>query len=158
MRYRIWVIIVILLGSVATSTAMSKLTFANDYQIFFGESNPDLQKWDEYQATFSNTDNVLFVLQFPEGISFARDMAMAMVIEDLTDRAGALGMKLAPVTIIAPNIIWALAIADCIHIISSVQKTCGLVWIRQPPSTNLYAKTLPLFSSPLRRRQLAFSA
>jgi predicted RND superfamily exporter protein len=135
---------------------MSKLTFANDYQIFFGEGNPDLQKWDEYQATFSNTDNVLFVLQFPEGISFARDMAM--VIEDLTDRAGALGMKLAPVTIIAPNIIWALAIADCIHIIGSVQKTCGLVWIRQPPSTNLYAKTLPLFSSPLRRRQLAFSA
>ena len=84
-RYRIWVIIVILLGSVATSTAMSNLTFASDYQIFFGEDNPDLQKWDEYQATFSNTDNVLFVLQFPEGESFDRDMAM--VIKDLTDRA-----------------------------------------------------------------------
>ena len=102
MRYRIWVIIVILLGSIATSTGMSKLTFASDYRVFFGEDNPDLKKWDEYQATFSNNDNVLFVLQFPEGISFARNMAMAMVIEDLTDRAGALGMKLAPVTKLRP--------------------------------------------------------
>ena len=67
---------------------------------YFCEDNPNLQKWDEYQATFSNTDNVLFVLQFPEGISFARDMAM--VIEDLTDRAGPLGMKLAPVTKLRP--------------------------------------------------------
>jgi predicted RND superfamily exporter protein len=86
----------------------------------FCEDNPNLQKWDEYQATFSNTDNVLFVLEFREGVSFARDMAM--VIEDLTGRAGALGMKLAPMTTIAPNIIWALAIADCIHITSLVQK------------------------------------
>jgi uncharacterized protein len=36
--------------------------------------------------------------------------------------AGTLGMKLAPVTIIAPNIILTLAIADCIHIINSIQK------------------------------------
>ena len=35
MRYRIWVITVILVGRVATSTALSKLTFASDYQIFF---------------------------------------------------------------------------------------------------------------------------
>ena len=89
---------------------------------YFCEDNPNLQKWDEYQATFSNTDNVLFVLQFPEGFSFARHMAMAMAmaIEDLKDRAGARGMKLAPMTTIAPNIIWALAITDCIHNTSSV--------------------------------------
>ena len=85
MRHRIWVIIFILLGSIAASTGMSKLTFASDYRVFFGADNPDLKKWDDYQATFSNNDNVLFVLQFPTGDSFDRDMAM--VIEDLTERA-----------------------------------------------------------------------
>ena len=85
MRHRIWVIIVVLLGSIAASTGMSKLTFASDYRVFFGADNPDLKKWDDYQATFSNNDNVLFVLQFPTGDSFDRDMAM--VIEDLTERA-----------------------------------------------------------------------
>ena len=85
MRHRIWVIIVVLLGSIAASTGMSKLNFASDYRVFFGADNPDLKKWDDYQATFSNNDNVLFVLQFPTGDSFDRDMAM--VIEDLTERA-----------------------------------------------------------------------
>ena len=85
MRYRIWVIVVILLASIATSTGIRKLTFASDYRVFFGTDNPNLKKWDEYQATFSNNDNVLFVLQFPEDDSFDRDMAM--VIKDLTDRA-----------------------------------------------------------------------
>ncbi|MDG2406124.1 MAG: hypothetical protein P8M25_14635 [Paracoccaceae bacterium] len=88
MRHRIWVIITILLVSVAASAGMSKLTFASDYKVFFGEDNPDLKKWDDYQATFSKNDNVFFVLQFPEGNSF--DRYMAMVIEDLTDRAWAL--------------------------------------------------------------------
>ena len=85
MRHRIWVISLILLGSIAASSGMSKLTFASDYRVFFGADNPDLKKWDDYQATFSNNDNVLFVLQFPTGDSFDRDMAM--VIEDLTERA-----------------------------------------------------------------------
>ena len=85
MRNRIWIITVILLSSIAASSGMSKLTFASDYRVFFGEDNPDLKKWDDYQATFSNNDNVLFVLQFPKGDSFDRDMAM--VIEDLTERA-----------------------------------------------------------------------
>ena len=85
MRNRIWIITVILLSSIAASSGMSKLTFASDYRVFFGEDNPDLKRWDDYQATFSNNDNVLFVLQFPKGNSFDRDMAM--VIEDLTERA-----------------------------------------------------------------------
>ena len=85
MRYRIWVLIVIILSSIAASSGMSKLTFASDYRIFFGKDNPDLKKWDDYQATFSSNDNVLFVLQFPKGDSFDREMAM--VIEDLTERA-----------------------------------------------------------------------
>ena len=36
--------------------------------------------------------------------------------------AGFLGMRMAPITIIAPNIILTLAVADCIHIISSMQR------------------------------------
>ena len=79
MRHRIWVIIVVLLGSIAASTGMSKSTFASDYRVFFGADNPELKKWNDYQGTFSNNDNGLFVLQFPTGASFDRDMAMVIV-------------------------------------------------------------------------------
>ena len=85
MRYRVWVLISVLLASIGASAGMSKLTMASDYRIFFGADNPDLKTWDNYQATFSNNDNVMFVMQFPEGSSF--DSQMAVVIEEMTERA-----------------------------------------------------------------------
>ena len=67
MRNRIWIITVILLSSIAASSGMSKLTFASDYRVFFGEDNPDLKRWDDYQATFSNNAdlfNITITIRF----------------------------------------------------------------------------------------------
>jgi uncharacterized protein len=85
---RLWVIIGVVIASIAASSGAVYLTMASDYRIFFGPDNPDLKIWDDYQATFSKNDNVFFVLQYPEGEAF--DQAMAVVIEDLTERAWAL--------------------------------------------------------------------
>ncbi|MGR3343464.1 MAG: efflux RND transporter permease subunit [Paracoccaceae bacterium] len=85
LAYRLWVIIGVVIASVAASSGITKLTFASDYRIFFGADNPDLKRWDDFQATFSKNDNIFFVLQFPEGEAF--DQKMALVVEDLTERA-----------------------------------------------------------------------
>lgn len=88
LRHRFGVLIGVLALAIAASSGMSRLTFAADYRVFFGPNNPELAEWDDFQATFSKNDNVLFVLQFPEGGAFDRDMAV--IIEDLTERAWSL--------------------------------------------------------------------
>ncbi len=85
---RFWVILVVLVASIAASSGVTRLTMASDYRVFFGADNPDLKRWDDYQAVFSKNDNVFFVLQYPEGEAF--DQRMAIVVEDLTERAWAL--------------------------------------------------------------------
>lgn len=88
LAWRLWVLIGILAVSFAASAGMSRLTMASDYRVFFGADNPDLKRWDDFQATFSKNDNVFFILQYPEGEAFDREMAV--VIEDLTEQAWAL--------------------------------------------------------------------
>jgi len=82
---RLWVIVGVIVASIAASSGVVRLEMASDYRVFFGDDNPDLKRWDEYQATFSKNDNVFFVLQYPEGEAF--EQRMAVVVEDLTDRA-----------------------------------------------------------------------
>lgn len=88
LRHRIGVLITVLALAIAASSGMAKLTFAADYRVFFGPNNPELAEWDDFQSKFSKNDNVLFVLQFPEGGKFDRDMAV--IVEGLTDRAWSL--------------------------------------------------------------------
>lgn len=85
LRFRWIVIIAAILASFAASTGVTKLEFISHYRIFFGEQNPDLKKWDEFQATFAKNDNVNFILQLPEGGAF--DKKMAVIVEGLTERA-----------------------------------------------------------------------
>lgn len=85
LAYRLWVIIGVVVASIAASSGIMQITMASDYRVFFGEDNPDLKRWDDFQATFSKNDNVFFVLQYPEGEAF--DRKMAVVVEDLTEKA-----------------------------------------------------------------------
>jgi len=88
LAYRLWVIIGVVIASIAASSGITRLTMASDYRVFFGPDNPDLKRWDDFQAVFSKNDNVFFVLQYPDGEAF--DQRMAIVVEDLTERAWAL--------------------------------------------------------------------
>lgn len=84
-RFRWLVIIAVIASSVLASTGITKLEFISHYRIFFGEQNPDLKKWDDFQATFAKNDNVNFILQLPDGEAF--DKKMAVIVEDLTELA-----------------------------------------------------------------------
>lgn len=61
------------------------LTFSNDYRDFFSEDNPQLLAFDRLQKTFSQSDNVLFVVTPKDGELFsAKTLAD---IEWLTEQA-----------------------------------------------------------------------
>ena len=61
------------------------LEFANNYRVFFSEENPELIAFEEFQATYTKNDNILFVLQPERGNVFEPRAAEA--IERLTSEA-----------------------------------------------------------------------
>lgn len=79
------VIVVSLLASFAGASGITKLDFISHYSIFFSPDNPDLARWDDFQATYSKNDNVNFALQLPKGDAF--DKQMAIVVEKLTEKS-----------------------------------------------------------------------
>jgi predicted RND superfamily exporter protein len=56
------------------------LSFSGDYQIFFGEENPELQRFLNFEATYGKADNVSFVIIPKEG-----DIYQPHVIEAVYD-------------------------------------------------------------------------
>lgn len=74
-----------LLASIAAGSGVVKLDFISHYSIFFSDDNPDLARWDDFQATYSKNDNVNFALQLPKGDAF--DKQMAVIVETLTEKS-----------------------------------------------------------------------
>ena len=59
-----WVVMLLTLILVVTAASgIPHLEFANNYRAFFGEDNPELLAFDEFQATYTKNDNILFVVQ-----------------------------------------------------------------------------------------------
>lgn len=57
-----WVLLLTTLLLVAAIIGGKNLYFRGDYNIFFDGTNPQLQAFEEIQATFNKTDNVAFVV------------------------------------------------------------------------------------------------
>ena len=72
--------LVILAGS-----GIRHLRFANNYRAFFGKDNPELLVFDEFQATYTKNDNILFVVQ-PEDLEIFQPR-IATAIEKITEQA-----------------------------------------------------------------------
>ena len=70
-------ITVFLLVMLAASGA-SKLTFKSDYRVFFGKENPQLNAFENMQATFTKNDNVSFVVAPKDGQVFSEDALTAI--------------------------------------------------------------------------------
>ena len=49
---------------------MSRLTFSNDYRLFFSHDNPELQQFTEFQSIFGSTDSIVVVIHDPKGNLF----------------------------------------------------------------------------------------
>lgn len=84
-RWR-WVIIVaVLAATAAMTTGLSRLSFSNNYRVFFSPQNPQLRAFDELEHVYTKNDNVFFVVQPRSGQVFSRPVLQALT--DLTNRA-----------------------------------------------------------------------
>ena len=79
------VIPLVILMVMAAAYGGSKLTFRSDYRVFFGSENPQLQAYEEMQATFTKNDNVAFVIAPRDGKVFTEKTLAA--IHSLTEAA-----------------------------------------------------------------------
>ncbi|MEM7249290.1 MAG: MMPL family transporter [Acidobacteriota bacterium] len=83
---RPWLVIIgvlLVVGFLASGARF--LVFANDYRIFFGEDNPELVAFEEFQETYTKNDNILFVIH-AEGDRIFRPQTL-QAIERLTEKA-----------------------------------------------------------------------
>ena len=84
-RHRWRVIGVSLLITMVMGMGARHLGFGSNYRLFFSGENPELVAFEDFQATYTKTDNIMFVLQ-PESGDLATPR-MSALIERLTDEA-----------------------------------------------------------------------
>jgi len=68
------------------ASGASRLQFIDEYQVFFGEDNPQLQAFDAVQDIYTKNDGILFVVTPADGNGFSPDALAA--VEELTARLG----------------------------------------------------------------------
>lgn len=69
---------------VAALAGALRLTYSNDYRLFFDDDNPDLAALSRLEATYAKTDSVMFVLHARDGDLFSAERLG--LIRTLTDR------------------------------------------------------------------------
>ncbi|VFM95265.1 MAG: hypothetical protein BECKG1743D_GA0114223_100405 [Candidatus Kentron sp. G] len=84
-RHRWWFLVLSPILVIALATGIENLTFKTDYRVFFSEDNPQLRAFDQLEKTYTQDDNVIFLLIPEEGDVFTRETLSA--VEELTDRA-----------------------------------------------------------------------
>ena len=70
---------------IVLSLGVKGLGFRNDYQVFFGPDNPQLQVFEKIQKTYDRNDNVLFIVEPDSGTIF--DEKTLTTIQSLTTLA-----------------------------------------------------------------------
>ena len=85
LAHRWWYLIGTLLVVALIGSGARHITFSNDYRMFFGAENPQLQAFEALQDTYTKNDNVLFVIAPRDGRVFKRETLAT--IEWLTKEA-----------------------------------------------------------------------
>ena len=63
-----WLVVLLAIaGTVAVGTNVTKLEFSNNYRVFFSKQNPELKAFEDFQATYTKNDNLLFVFVPKDG-------------------------------------------------------------------------------------------
>ncbi|MFQ5633977.1 MAG: RND family transporter [Gammaproteobacteria bacterium] len=78
-------ILATLLITLVAGAGMRNLEFANNYRVFFGPGNPELQAFETFQYTYTKNDNLLLVVRPAAGYALSAETAAA--VERLTDEA-----------------------------------------------------------------------
>ena len=80
-----WVVIPAAVAiSVMIGMQASNLEFSNNYRAFFSKENPELQAFETLQATYTKTDNILYILKSKNGQSTFTNETLSAV-EFLTE-------------------------------------------------------------------------
>lgn len=80
-----WTLLLTLPILFGLSAGMKNLGFKNDYRVYFSKENPQLLAFEAIQATYSKSDNILFVVEAVEGDVFNPKTLQA--IQQLTHEA-----------------------------------------------------------------------
>ena len=76
---RRWLVILFTLLVVGLTASGGRfLEFSNNYRVFFGKDNPDLIAFEDFQATYTKNDNILFVIQAKDAKLFTARHAQAV--------------------------------------------------------------------------------
>ena len=78
LRWRWLVIMASLAMVIGVGSGARKLYMKNDYRVFFGEDNPQLQSFEALQAVYTKDDNILIVLEHPEREVFTSEFLTAV--------------------------------------------------------------------------------
>ncbi|GAL04160.1 predicted exporter of the RND superfamily [Photobacterium aphoticum] len=79
------VLLLTLLAIILATLGMKNLYFRGDYQIFFDDTNPQLQAFQEIEATFNKTDTISIVIAPENGSVFTPEYLT--LIRDITEAA-----------------------------------------------------------------------
>ncbi|GHA64465.1 RND family transporter [Photobacterium aphoticum] len=79
------VLLFTLLAIILATLGMKNLYFRGDYQIFFDDTNPQLQAFQEIEATFNKTDTISIVIAPENGSVFTPEYLT--LIRDITEAA-----------------------------------------------------------------------
>ncbi len=84
-RWRYLVVLLSIALVVLAGYGGGRLSFSNDYRMFFGPDNPQLLEFEKMQNTFNKNDNILFVITPKSGKVFSVDTLTA--VKDITTEA-----------------------------------------------------------------------
>ena len=84
-RWRYLVVLLTLVTVAVIGYGAQRLSFSNDYRMFFGPDNPQLLAFEKMQNTFNKNDNILFVITPKDGRVFTDETLAA--IKDITEEA-----------------------------------------------------------------------
>lgn len=85
LRHYRFVILLSLLGTFLLAFGAGRLSFTNDFRIYFSKENPQLEALESLEATYGKQDAVYFYIRALEGDLFTRDHLA--LIHDLTEAA-----------------------------------------------------------------------
>lgn len=85
LQQRLFVILASLFIVICAAANLGQTKFSSDYRIYFSDDNPHLKAYEDLQATFTKSDNVMFVLAPKDGQVFSAKTLS--IVEQLTEMA-----------------------------------------------------------------------